>query len=233
MSAPVGRETPGRRAAAQRRKTEALGKRPSPVSAGGGTGFAAPLFIPVREVWSGDNQVQATGNFGANDWTIDTTYPGGGYVQNTLDGGYISWNVLLGPKGSIWSWLPMLGEGTDYGKVDFDIGTLPQSTFFADDAGSFQNAPNNWVTLETVDCYAAVGSVWRRPSTFQSFRIKGSAGDVGSALSAAGEWVYEWNGGPGPHRIRLRVNGKNPSSTGFRIRCSGLVLVQFDDSALP
>ena len=192
--------------------------------------YAAPYYIPVREVWSGTNQIEANG---FSPWVIDATYPGGGYTEATLDAKYISWNVLLGPKGSIWSWLPMLGFGSDYAKVSLQLQTAPPGVFYTPTEGTFTNdALGTWYTLETVDCYSASGGVWLTQSVWKGFRIMGDVGVAGTGFTV-GNYPLEWDGGPGPHRIRILTDGQNASSSGFRCRISGLVLVQFDDTNLP
>lgn len=212
------------------------------LSSGEELSYGTPIYIPVKEVWTADNQVTASGganSYAANNWTIDATYPGGGYCMDTVDGHAISFLFKMGPRNSIWGFLPLLSRGTDYGIVDFDITSVLPLTAnpvnsSADPEGDPETGNEVWVTWDTIDCYAAADNPYHTVSSIKRLRINGAVGVAGTSATVSGtDNARQWDGGPGYHRIRAYTNGKNASSSGYRVRLGGLVIVRLDDSYLP
>lgn len=235
MSAPVGRDTPARKAGASSRKVESLARRPAPTApstaGGGGT-----LYLPVLEASSMSNNIEASAT---PTWAVDNTYPHCGYLQMNALNAHVAWPIDLGPKGSIWHPIALLATGTDFGKVEFMLGTPDAEDDGSGLGGTFESHDTtatfaSFPTGTTVDCYSASPSTLPGFSeTWTSFQIGGDDGAIGTAFSAgSGAATYVWNGGAGPHWVRLKVTDKNASSSGYRMRLSALMLIRMGNDVL-
>ena len=224
------------------------GTDPIPGLSGAYPMWNTPIIVNFAYLNAASNAIEATGGAGsyaANDWTIDAAYPASGYWKSTLDLAYVSFVVNLGPKGSRWGMRPLIAEGINYGKLEVQFASLSWTNYYTGsppyDEGGFTGlglgqpveGGNSFVTLETLDCYAAADNPFRIQSSYRRFRIAGDDGDLGTAFTSEITGDYAWDGGSGVHRVKLVTNGKNASSTGNEMRLGGFALFRLDDLGLP
>lgn len=206
----------------------------------GGEGFAASVSLPVMELAFQSNNLDASRT---PTWTIDSTYPFGGYMQMSTQNDFVVWPVVLAPKGSTWLPYAVLAQGPDFGIVKITLGTaLPVTS--ADDtdglggAGLFYDSGSttfiSWPNDGQWDGYAASNTPFPGASSiFNGFRIMGNDGAVGTSLSVAtGFAAHGWDGGSGPHFLKLSCTTKNASSTGYKWRLSALGFIRVDWTGL-
>ena len=218
------------------RRHAATGEDPIP-------GVGSPMW-PMGRTLMRPGDLNNVAGLSAADWTEvsdpGTTVYGNVYWTNTTggatDGDFITRIVRLGPQGSIWNVWYVSDEGTDYGKVKFQLASLSENadatvsgftdvtgameaTELEGDAVTFYDlSALNGVTHD--DHYAAApvtGTLWEQE---WQFRIMGSAGTELTATPtySANTNTFHANGGPGLYALRLIVDGKNASSTGYRVR---------------
>lgn len=202
----------------------------TPVSSGGG--FFAGVYFPVLELAMEANNLAA--GIGVINYVIDNTYPHNGYVEQTTDQNYIAWPVELGPQGSIWLPIALFDKGPDRGKYELQLAGAEPDTATGVPTGPSNIAAGDWKTHAnlTYDGYAVGANPYPgSPQIFSAFRINGADGAKGTAFSA-GFYGLDWDGGSGGYGIRVKTNGKNAASTGFRRRLSGLVLLRLGDDSL-
>ncbi len=163
-------------------------------------------------------------------FVVDSLYPLNGYVEPSIisDGQYIEWLVNLGPKRSLWTITYTTSIGPDYGKLDIRLASAPLDlTNFPNDAlpiagnQTLDTGNLTFALLNTIDCYNATLARANQWSQYPKFLITGDK-DVSGTAFTNGTGIYTglkmWDGGSGLHYIRIKVNGKNASSTGFRAR---------------
>lgn len=256
MTQPVQEPTQGRQDQGQDFRTRQLFRRPT-MSTAGYPMWNTPIIVNFAYLNAASNAIESSpggaGSYAANDWTIDGTYPAGGYWKCTNDVTYVSWVVNLGPKGSVWGIRPLIAEGTNYGKLEVQFASLSWTNYYTGDppyeigqftglTGSAGNGytggqpvegGNSFVTLDYIDCYAAADNVFRIESDYQKFRIAGDDGVLGTSFTSNIRGWYDWDGGSGLHRVKLVTNGQNASSTGYEMRLGGFALFRLDDQVLP
>lgn len=215
------------------------GEDPIPVLPQGpsGQGFAAAVNLPVLELAYQSNNLEASAT---PTWAIDANYANNGYMQMNALNAYVAWPVILAPKGSTWMPYAVLAVGPDYGIVTVSFGTAPEVTDAEDSdglggAGLFKDYSTvTFATLATFDCYNASPLAYPGASQiWPGFRIMGEDGTIGTAFGTASIFAAKsWDGGSGPHFLRLSTGSKNASSTGYRMRISALGMIRTDDQGL-
>jgi len=189
-------------------------------------------------------------------WNWDFTTWSGGYVTRATspaDGDHFSFMALLSPAGSIWQFSFTYWIGPSYGKLKASIASLgyelvsrpsgcPAGKIQPWDAG-YGDALNYVSRVAWLqDCYNAAESQALVDGTGLFQVIPG--GDIGAPLTdltdvgnpcanGSGNDPYTavnvMDGGPGWYRIKMNVEGKNASSSGFKFRVSTATLVRLDD----
>ena len=200
-------------------------------------GFAASVELPVLELAYQSNNLEASAT---PTWAIDSTYALNGYMQMNALNAYVAWPVIIAPKGSTWMPYAVLATGTDYGIVTISFGSAPPVPSSSDSdglggAGLFYNADQvTFVTFATFDCYSASPSPFPGSNQiFPGFRIMGDDGVIGTAFGSATVFATKsWDGGAGPHFLKLSTVSKNASSSGYRMRISALGMIRTDDQGL-
>ena len=202
----------------------------------GGQGFAASLPLPVLELaYQSNNFVSSR----TPTWTINSSYAFNGYMEMSVQNDYVIWPVFLAPKGSVWLPYAVLAEGSDFGIVTWSLGSaLPLSAGDDTDGlngdGLYYDATNTtFVTMSTgatFDCYNATPAPFPGSSQiFGGFRVMGDDGTIGTSFSGSTAFAaHAWDGGSGPHFLKLQVSTKNASSTGYRWRISALGMMRTD-----
>lgn len=216
-------------------------------AAGGGVIRNSPKFTVQGYEWQ---QV-----FQYNQWTAsftaDSAAPFGGYADlGNTDGNRTGFGLPLGPYASFWMVRIWYYRDTDYGKLDLEMATTKVDELTATSGGSgtaysiedIFNGPASWYHPSggyTIDCYSATPG-WTT-NFFQPFWVWGSDGQMLSAhgtstpagvrkpfgtvsdMAAGGdESVWWW--------IRVKVNGKNASSSGYKARVAGITCARMTGS---
>lgn len=182
------------------------------------------------------------------EWITDPTSFRCGYAEATTEGAFFSGLVLLEPKGSVWHFNNRRSEGPDFGKYTISLASLVYESplrggTLADQAGKIgpsdgsyagSEPPFAYVDLATADAYASVAVNDYAPETVNPPFIVG--GEVGDPLTDFVTGITDpflgfqlMDGGPGWYRLRVMVEGQNPSSTGFRCRISEAILTRRSD----
>ncbi len=195
--------------------------------------------------YTGGNGSDAT----AGSWVpnIDLTSPWGGYVETTVNGDWIAFGMPnLGPQFSGYGVAVWYNDGPDYGKFQIEFATssidefsdtgigsatsvtTPQDeTIWGAPAFNWYNAASSLQWNYIVDPYSA-SPAWDFVPAISPFWLGGTDGTPLTAnASGLGNWTIAkaFNGGGGPDIAwwcRIRVNGKNGSSSGFRCRIAGI-----------
>lgn len=235
-----------------------LRKRPGPPAAAAATVKSMwPMsqdLLPFSVVDRGlDYDYQATdltspGSTSFNTATLDTTYLNGFYfTKNTnVDHANFLQYVRLGPKGSVWGVIGVAEAGPDCGKLTFGWQTISEdaaATFYLSGVGFLPGSTDRPTELTfytgntpTVDLYAGVQKKMSTFSVFSQFRI---AGDDGAPVTANATTQVNNNGykkldgGAGIWVLRAWVNGKNASSSGYKVRLSELRVQRFTSDGFP
>jgi len=200
------------------------------VAAGAGLeqGYSTAIDLPVLAGKYQNNNFQSNGYL---TWVIDSTYPNNGYMQQAAgNGGYVAWPINFGPQGSYWMPIPVMDQGPDRPKIRLEFAVAP----YEDDGFSWGFPPGGMFmsyddcnvngyfhTLEPTrfDLYQAVADPYPGNSQiFKPFQIHGADNEVGTGFFGAYDNL--WSGGSGPHWVRLRVDGKHASSSGYNWRIS-------------
>lgn len=138
----------------------------------------------------------------------DSAVPGGVYLQTTTDGAIAAYEVTLGPQDSDWEMLIQYGKGSDFGKVDvylsllLDPGTDPERTLLVRTIDGYAASPS----------YVIDGSVDNQPNII----VAGAPGVRPTTYTPGVD--QDFDGGPGYYEIAFKVNGKNASSSGYKMR---------------
>lgn len=191
-------------------------------------GYSSVINLPVLGLQSNVNNYEGSG---AATIAIDSGYPHNGYFRHTADTNYICWPVNIGPQGSWWMAVVLFANGPDFGKVDLQIATAADATNIYGlslGGGIAARALSTFVTLQNRDCYAAVLDKFPSNSqVFKQFLITGTDRATGTAFT--GSNTDRWDGGSGPHYLQLKTNGKNASSSGFKIDISEVILMRLSN----
>lgn len=200
----------------------------------------------------------AQGNNGINwSWVRDPTNSiWGGYIQNgpLAQNGEIFLGVPLGPRFSQWDVNVCLGEGPDFGILDFEVATMDivhtEEGGHEGEAGNMRmdvevpyvskDPPLGWHFADpgnhSIDCYSAA-------TTYDNFQRMGGGqfrivGEEGDHLSKDGFDATEQyptqphtgknvDGGDGlMWWFRFYVDNKNASSQGYRMRIHAIRFVR-------
>lgn len=196
--------------------------------------------------YTGGNGTSAT----AGSWvpTYDTTVPWGGYVETTVDGDWIAFGMPnLGPRYTGYGVAVWFRDFADAGKFQIEFATssvdefsnttgigsatsivTPQDdTVWGAPAFNWYNAASSLQWDYRLDAYAAAPGDNFAPA-ISPFWIGGADGTALTAnASGTGNWTTAkaFNGGGGPDIAwwcRVRVNGKNAASAGYRCRIYGI-----------
>jgi len=204
-----------------------------------------PCISSARPEWSNPIHCsileQAASEFlftsvGGTRWVYvaDSTAPYGAYVQTTGDTHFFDTMLNIGPQNSQWMVHVICQGGSDFGKLEIHLGTVAYLTVGDYDLETVNNV--TYVLMEVggfgggvKDCYSVAAS--DKSFTAGGFIIRGDPGVKGTTFTNVGGAHLDWNGGPGPHRLRIKLNGKNASSSGFRGRVSSIALTRRDETA--
>jgi len=153
-----------------------------------------------------------------------------------------TFKVTLGPKGSIWGFTATWLRRPDGGQFTWGLASHPSPN-------PGRGGTNDQGTLEGI---TAGGLTFVEPSTsgattydtydtsvyddylngFWAFRIMGNVGDTLTAFTNNADTFTGYatmNGGPGVYTVRIRVTGKNASSSGYRCELTGGAFLRIDD----
>ncbi len=183
-------------------------------------------------------------------WVGDAASWGGGYVTRVFpaDGDFFEFSFLASPEGSGWGLNFLAYNGPDYGKIDIKVASLgyqldsrpsgcPVGKIQSDD-GSYGDPPD-FIAWGGQDFYAAVEG--QENLGQYDFFVGGQVGDVLTDISDVGNpcadgsgddpmtFIPVTDGGPGWYRVKMVVNGKNASSSGYRVRITRASLIRLDD----
>jgi hypothetical protein len=173
-------------------------------------------------------------NFGPA--TVDARVRRNAYLGNVgNDGDYFSHLVTLGPKGSIWAMSASFAIAPDAGKLDFSLASVASpnpNRAGVDDAGTLTDNALSYHLLTSADAYNAAFLDAELGGT-SPFRITGDDGAPFTAFLGANDpytGFRQIDGGAGVYAVRVKVNGKNVASAGFRARMTGLAFYRLDDN---
>jgi hypothetical protein len=184
--------------------------------------------------------------------TYDTAAPFGAYADlGNSNGNDVGFGLPLGPKDTLWMVGAWFYRGTDYGKLQLELAT---TTMDASSVGPYYG------TISIADP-STPAATWYSPNTsfshdgysasptwafnwWSPFWLLGSDGTMLTAdgTASAGERLViagtrEFATGGGDESVywwvRLRVNGKNGSSSGYKARIAGLQVVRFTGTGYP
>ena len=180
---------------------------------------------------------------------VDPTVPYGGYIEINGDGKYFVVGMPLGPKGSTWTIAMGYRTATDGGKLLFDWQTTavdgtfgggtayPESVEGAQENNSTYYLDNELLTMHQNFYSASPGDFFS--SGYAPIQIGGDDGDMLSDDGAAstrpidglGQHVMN-GGGDGSVMwwLRVRVSGKDASSSGFKARIYYLAVKRVENS---
>lgn len=186
-------------------------------------------------------------------WIGNADSYGGGYVTRTTspsDGDYFSFMSYFAPIGGVFSFRFLNYVGPDYGILRFEIASLGYELTerpsgcpggkIQDFVPSYGDAIT-YLSMGTHDGYSAVeGQPFSGLSNFQLI----VGGDLGAPLTDLSDASNQCadntgadpysgfpiiDGGPGWYRTRIRVDGKNASSTGYKFRVTRVAWSRVDD----
>jgi hypothetical protein len=202
---------------------------------------------PFGRVYPGNPvRVQLDVPFPADDsahwgtYTIDPAVRTNAYLES--DGSqdaYIKRKVSLGPGGAVWAAIIGYAGAPDAGILSFAIASIPSPNPIrarVSDIGTLQPDgsggadPLTFVDVGTHDSYAA--SLTDDAVTMTSFRLMGSDGATLTTLSDTDSFIpcASGDGGAGEYAVRVTVDGKNDSSSGYVLRLTEITFVRLDDS---
>lgn len=182
---------------------------------------------------------------GLSQTAYDATYPFGWYCDgapgghNNLEEIYMY--TRLGPKGSSWQIYYTAERGPDCGRVSFSIqGAIPEDAtglgYYLDGigmppgsvdrtVGTFYNLDDSGLGgLFYKDLYAGAQDKAGAMLATEFFRIYGDDGAVGTGFTLQ-DTQQHFDGGSGIYCIRARANGKNGSSSAYKIRFTGPIRI--------
>lgn len=181
------------------------------------------------------------------NYTLDNTAPFGAYIDETSDGSWFAFAMPLGPRYSMWAVGVWYYRTSDGGIIELEWATTSIDQLATDGYGSIRSVENppgdvgaSWFYPSAtaghyqIDTYNAVSSwQFQRKSRIIIVGADGTmlSADGATATDVAG--VYEgllsdqkaMNGGGDPSVmwwLRLKTNGKNASSSGYRMRVAGV-----------
>lgn len=217
------------------------------------TEFGVGTQIPYLPEFADSSNADQSGGIG---FTFDNTSYGGGYVARTnpllaADGDYFTFMALLSPIGSIWSFRYLHWVGPAYGKLEVEMASLgydlaarpsgcpqgkvqPYNAAYGDALSYLNmgintdgyNAVEQQVTGGFSDFVIEVGGQPGDPLT--DFTDIGNECADGAGFDPFNS-VAVMDGGPGWYRVKIKINGKNASSTGYNFRISSVAWSRVDD----
>lgn len=215
------------------------GSDPIPGLASGGAGSPMWPLEPQALVRPTIKLAQNGDNF----WTITNVTPdayGSIKYESATDGDGFQAAVRLGPYGSRWGMAFVAEKGPDCGKMTVQawVGPEDYSGWTTVPDGGLQSPYNvshtytQFVDVFTQDLYAAGTSTLSvaSPSSSIDWRILGVDGASLTSISGTdpdtGAGVRDADGGSGVWWFRVKVNGKNASSSAYRVTLRGLWVVR-------
>lgn len=201
-----------------------------------------------------NGRIGGVGGFG---FVTDSTAPGGGYIENTSqDQEFIMFGMPLGPLGSGWAVNVWAGNGLDKGilQLEWATTTADELSYFnigsdvsiADPAevfsvtGSplpFYKTTQGGSASSAIDWYG--GSGWGFISLRSPLVVAGADGQMLAADGTANTgFVAHDNmyGGGDPSVywwLRMRVNGKNASSSGYNMKIAAVYVARYNANGVP
>lgn len=229
------------------------GTDPVPVSSGGGQPTMVNKYTMHGLEWRHliDNSPSAVNGGGGFTFTRDSTAPYGGYITSSgANQDFIGFGLPLGPKGSGWAVSMWAEQGDGHGKIQIEWATVSVDEFAGYAAGSdvsiidpgeqsltYYHTTTGGAAPSLSDWYA--GSGWGFVSQQSALVVAGDDGDMLSANGVNnGDWFYgqDMGGGGDPSVywwIRLRVDGKNASSSGYLAKIAGLTVYRLNGNGQP
>lgn len=231
MSRPLFPESNLTKIARERGSREQLERRPAPAAAEAAAGSDPwPMSYDLMP-W--DAAKRGIDGYDFNP-TRDSAYLGGFYVEGNGDGDIAIMYFRLGPRGSAWGLNFECDRGSDCGivhtswqVVSEDSGALGNGAGFEGGLGlifdSYAGAAPTFYTADSpsFDLYNAAPSLHQNFDGYSQFRIMGQEGDLITAnatTNADDPFFKHFDGGPGIWACKVMVNGKNASSSGYRVR---------------
>lgn len=207
----------------------------------GGGGSGDYIFAPTQQVnlFNGGFNRDGDLNYVKTDATLpfnaflnnfqETAFGGAGGSTTASNGDLFYARFALGPQGSTWKFQIGYVTGPDFGKLQFGLASNAETYNPADGrgtAGRLQPSTGGAAATYTeplfwtIDGYTAAGG-----SSYDGLavvQIGGTAGTAQTSMTShtgyfGGSTGYESNGGPGIYTLRLRVNGKSGSSSGYKV----------------
>lgn len=182
----------------------------------------------------------------------DSTAPGGGYIlSGASDGNYITFGLgTLGPAGSGWAVSMWAENGSDKGKTQIEWATTSAdesqygqgtTVSIADPAEAnptFYHTTTGGASPSLVDWYSG-GTSWGFASQLSALVVNGADGEMLSGNGIPdGDWFYgeDMDGGGDPTVawwVRIRVDGKNASSSSYVAKIAGVTIYRLNANAQP
>lgn len=193
-----------------------------------------PLLTGGFDIWTGGTNdvglVVVNNNQLHNGW-ITNKAPGSS-DSGWADGSITGFTVLLGPENKTFMLQGLARTGPDAPILKFDLahtGLCPP-----DDPTGLDNYSSNWVPWFGMDCYSSSAEYnqrWDNSGTEIPFTSYGNVACTIRATGARGTTLTSItssasNGGPGWYGVRIKVDGKNASSSGYRLALSELNFVR-------
>lgn len=214
---------------------------PAAAAAGGDYVFAPSQMAELFALSVGRDQV------GINSVWIDNTIglPGGAYLNNWHENAYgssgtsvaangdlVRFRFALGPTGSTWALVLGFLNGSDFGKLDVRLASVPLYTT----AGTMARYSDlSWIANygSPTDCYQVAAGP--RPDQSYGSSVITIGGDPGDAATTwtntSGNGLTD--GGPGIYAVEVYVNGKNASSSGYKAGLWAFGVTRLDRSDNP
>lgn len=165
--------------------------------------------------------------------------------QASTDGNYFVRGFRLGPYGSRWAVALAAERNTDCGKLTFAWATgtenAPNEGYavpdgMLDSPWNVNNSYAQFVDFATQDLYSGSAGIVN-PYQVGDFRIKGVDGATLTALTDPdpdlGSGVVAADGGAGIWWLRVRINGKNASSSAYRCAIRGMWILRLTHDGFP
>lgn len=149
---------------------------------------------------------------------------------------YLTCQVTLGPKGSIWGVIVAYKFQPTGGQFKVALASVasPDPNRPAPNEGTLTDDTPTWIEFAQVaDTYAPVAADGGFNGTMIQFRILGEDGAPFTAIDPNGDPYTLFDtidGGAGVYSLRLRCSGKNAASTARRCEITYLAVVRLDDT---
>jgi hypothetical protein len=153
-------------------------------------------------------------NYHENVYTASTNF-------TAADADYFIIGARLGPKGSNWAFSISYLRGPDFGKIYLDAATAIENL----DGTVTDIGTVTWVNIAgNQDGYLAAAGIGGNNGAWPFFMD----GEDGAQLTTWNNVTTHADGGAGIWLFKIRINGKNAASTGFKGAIFELGIVRYD-----